>query len=302
MAMKTARSGCSSCHARDGDVGRRLGAERGHRGVAGALIVDERGDLDRLVGREAHHLPQGVDRQQADAGVDARRAGAHDAGDACEGADDLALLVRQRVDQLGPELDVQVRGEPLAQDDAAVGRRAEELALDDRLDERQRLFVLLLGRDGDEAGAEVLARGREHGEPGDPLDDPDDARVVGGKALEGVGPLHRARQGRAVEILRMLHRHVPGAQPRRQPDHVGPVAILHRHHDDGQEDAEDDCRQRDVRAAAVAPQVAPRHRRKTAALHPTTLVIPLFQFPSSRRPRPRRGPRRITGAASPPPD
>ena len=91
--------------------------------------------------------------------------------------------------------------------------------------------------------------------------------VLRGQPLQPVGPLYRTRQRRAVEILGVLDRHVPGAQSGRQPDHVVPVAILHRHHEDGHEDAEDDRRERDVRAAAVPPQVAPRHLRETAALH-----------------------------------
>ena len=166
-----------------------------------------------------------------------------------------------------PELDVQVRGEPLAQDDASVVGRLEELALHNRFEERQGLLVLVLGGDGDEAGADVVPRRRQHVEPGDALHHPDDPRVALGEALQLAGPLDGARQGGAVEVLRVLVGHVTRAEPGRELDHVGPVPVLHRHHEDGEEDPEDDGREGDGRAAAVPPQVAPRHLRETAALH-----------------------------------
>jgi hypothetical protein len=162
---------------------------------------------------------------------------------------------------------VQILGELRPEHDAALVARSKGLALLDGLEQRERPDVLALGVEGDESRPVVPGGGGDHQVARDARDDAHDLRLLErdrGQALRlGDGP----REGRRVEVPRVLERHVAPAHARREVDHLTPVRVAEAGEEPRERRTEGDRRQREERAPPVAPQVAPGHRSQVGSAH-----------------------------------
>ncbi len=204
------------------------------------LVVREHRDVGRFVRSVVEDVAEGVDGEEAQAGIETGGAGANEPGDARESADHPAVPVGHGVDDLVPERCAQIAREALAEDDAGIPARSKHRAVDHAAQEGERQGVFRRRIERDEPGAVALPRCRQHRLAVDPVHDAGHVRVLCREGPQSIGAGDRARQRRSVEVLGVLQGDMTRAQPRRQVDEVVPVPVLHGGGEDRQQHAEPD--------------------------------------------------------------
>ena len=166
-----------------------------------------------------------------------------------------------------PHLDVQVPGQTFTEENASVPRACKHLTFNQPLDDGKRVFVFIIGIDGDETGTEVFSRSGQHGVADDSLGHPghvlfrqsDPAELI--SALDTMGELGR------IQIFRVLEGDVTATESGSQINRIGPVLILHGGKKYSQEHSEHDGGKGQQRAASITPQVAPGHYQQARSFH-----------------------------------